>query len=170
MKKTIIIVIIILLAILCALAWLLMRKNQETSSVATVTIPSPVISPTSTLQIAAQPTGDTIDIGTSHGTVTVKNFYKSALGWEDAYLIFQKNATYELLYDTVDSSFVVSVVNGPLATTRAVAEAALLSALNITQSDACKLTVIVGIDPSVDRSFTGQALPLSFCVSNTFSK
>jgi hypothetical protein len=176
MKKTLIIVIVVLLVAGVALVGWFASKNQASSiPVSGPSVPteasSSVVSSTSVSQpTVSWPTGDTIDIGTPLGTVTVKNVYNTILGWEDAYLIFQQTSTYELLYDTVDSSFVVSINKGPLATTRPEAEAALLSSLGISQADACKLSVIVGVDPSVDSSLAGEALPLSFCVAGTFGQ
>lgn len=107
-----------------------------------------------------------MDIGTPSGVVTVNNVYRSILGWEESDIIFQKTSVYELLYDVDDSSFVVSIDAGPLLTTRPQAESALLSFLGVSRSDACKLAVVVGVDPSVDPSLVNKGFSLSFCASS----
>jgi hypothetical protein len=111
-----------------------------------------------------EPTGPSIVIHTTQGTVTVTNVYLSSVGWDEEYLIFKKTSSYELLYDVDDSSFVVSIQKGPLQKVRQDAEQAFLFSLGITPSEACKLKVVVGVPRSLDRSMAHKALPLSLCV------
>ena len=163
LKKLLIIIIIV--ALLGIGAWFyfqnLPTQNNSgiTGNVASGTLPaiSVVALPTSTML------ADMVAIGTSKGTVVVKNFYRTGVGRDEEYLYFESSSAYSLLYDTIDSSFVVSISGGPLSETRSVAEGALLSALGVNQTDACKLTVVVGVSSDVDPSLAHRALPLSFC-------
>jgi hypothetical protein len=111
--------------------------------------------------------GNTIDLGTSAGTVSVKNIYNFIINWEDEDIIFQKTGTYELSYDVDDSSFIVSINAGPVSTTRPEAENALANFLGVSTADACKLNVVVGVDPSVDASLANQGFPMDICASST---
>jgi len=116
------------------------------------------------------PLGGAIFIGTSQGIVTVNNFYKNIIGQDEEYDILEQSAGYDLLYNTEDSSFVISIKKGVLAQIRPQAEQAFLNMLGISTGDACKLTVVVGVDAAGDPSLANQALSLSFCAASTFSQ
>ncbi|OGY99725.1 MAG: hypothetical protein A2945_01860 [Candidatus Liptonbacteria bacterium RIFCSPLOWO2_01_FULL_52_25] len=113
----------------------------------------PVAGVPTSLQV---PSGDVIQIGTSHGIIEVKNFYRNIVAYESEFLIVVRTADYEITYDTTRSSFYVAVLvsTGP-ALTRG--EEALLGLLGVTQSDACKLDVAEGLAGSPGSG------PLSFC-------
>ena len=110
-----------------------------------------VSAPISGLPAATQvPSGDTIQIGTAHGIVTVKNFYKNVVSSEDEFLVLQQTADYEITYDTSRSLFYIDLTSG--ATARSAAEASFLSLLGISQADACKLGATEG-PPTGSLSF-----------------
>ena len=108
------------------------------------------------------PKGDTLSIGTARGSVTMKNFYASALGATEQFVIIKRTDAYELNYDTYTSGFSIIIIKAPMEQNRATAEAAFLDVLDISKSDACKLNVWVG--SSIDNN-SGQNLHLSFCGS-----
>ena len=121
-------------------------------------------------QMYGAPTSATITLGTSQGSVTMNNFYQSGLGAQEQYIILKQNAAYEINYDTYVSMFYLYVAQAPYDANRAQAENDFLTILNISRTDACKLDVEEGENPSIDQSLTNQALPLSFCASSTFSQ
>jgi hypothetical protein len=112
------------------------------------------------------PSSTTITIGTVNGAITVKNFYASALGAEDEFVVLVRNSAYEITYDTSVSSFYIGIHKGPLADVRVQAETDFMNQLQVSQLDACKLDIIEGVDASVDPSLAGQKLFLSFCSTN----
>lgn len=162
MVKKIIIGIIIIIVGAALLAWFWPHQNPNGTgenpaggnSAQPFDIPA---------QTSGFPTGATIAIGTPHGTVTVKNFYQTVTQSEEAYLIFANMPDYQLLYNPNNGSFIVSINAGPFQKTQPEAEAAFLAALGIGKTDACKLSVTVGLAANVDPNLAGQALPLSFC-------
>lgn len=171
MKKVLIILAICAIIGVGLIIWFLLKGSTAGNNVANTNSASGTQA-TSTSFVAMPPkapAGDTIAIGTGHGVITVKNFYKNAVGQEEEYVIFERSAGYDLLYSLQDSSFVVSIKSGTLSQVQPQAEQAFLSDLGISQSDACRLVVVVGVNPSVDPSLANQALPLSFCASSTFS-
>ena len=120
---------------------------------------------------ASFPSGSTFDIGTSQGTVTVNNFYKT-----DAYItqdqqtvVLSENDNYTIVYNRDDSGFIIALlsVSGSLQGARNTAETAFLSQLGITESDACKLNVNERV---LDQSSPddGELMGLSFCSNGAF--
>ena len=107
-------------------------------------------------------------LGTPHGAVTVNNFYKTALGAEDEFIIIAKNSNYEINYDTNDSGFDLDIKQPPFDANRASAEENFLSVLGVSKSDACKLTVAVEAEVAADPNSKRESFPLSFCASSTF--
>jgi hypothetical protein len=165
MKKTILIVAaVIVLMIIGVLVWMYSQNQAAPAPIVGEnplgTLPGVV---TGTVPLPASEQGPTISIGTPQGTVTVNNFRKTVLAEDEEYVTFANAAGYQLIYDTDTSAFVVDVTAGPLTTTRPAAEAALLNVLGVSESDACKLAVTVGVEPSVDPTYANQALRLSFC-------
>lgn len=112
------------------------------------------------------PAGDAITIGTAHGSVTMKNFYKNAAivsPGEGALII--DNAAYDVSYSAYDSSFAISLLQTPVMSSRAAASTAFLQSLGISEQDACKLKVTVEAPVSIDPQNAGIDLGLSFCSS-----
>ena len=173
MKKILIVFIILIIVGGGFFVWFLLKGSVPINSGKDNTVTQgvlPITSPATKESSLTVPAGDTIAIGTTQGIITVKNFYKNVVGWQEEYAIFKQSAAYDLLYDTEDSSFVVSIKSGVLSQVRPLAEQAFLDTLGISQNDACKLVVIVGVDPLVDPSLANRALSLSFCASSTFGE
>ncbi len=165
MKKILIIIaIIVVAAIVGTFIWSWRGTDQSTTGGGAQTaadVPNPGSSPP-----PAIPSGNTITIGTPNGAVTVKNIYKNFIGWEEEYFFFMKSADYDFLYDPNDGSFVVSVNAGPVSQTIPQAEASFLAALGIGKTDACKLSVTIGVSSTANPDLAGKALQLSFCNSS----
>jgi len=105
-----------------------------------------------------------IIIGTTHGSVSVKNFYISnpEVG-EAGTVIIEETQNYFIAYDTLSSDFWVAITGTPLATWRQAAEQDFLNILQINKSDACKLNVLQGILNDPNSQLQGIASSLSFC-------
>jgi len=70
---------------------------------------------------------------------------------------------YSILFGESDSSFTISLDAIPLDATRERASRDLLMMLDITEEEACKLNVQVGVTYYVDEALSGKDLGLSFC-------
>jgi|GEM_PF-2797292 len=77
----------------------------------------------------------------------------------------QSTATdgFELLYSAADNSFTVSIEKTPLRIYREKASEYFLKLFHVSQTDACKLHVLVGVPAEVDEKLAGKNLGLSFC-------
>lgn len=121
---------------------------------------------TSITPSAKIPSGDTVTIGTTKGSVIMNNFYKSALYIDQGQgaVVIQQTSTYSIIYNIPDSSFgVIIIPSSGSETGRQMAETAFLSTLNISEKDACKLTVYESITGGISGQQAGGSLPLSFC-------
>ena len=135
--------------------------NAGQKSAARVSENAPAPEPLS--KVASVPAGDALIIGTARGAVSVKNFYASAAGATEQFIVMKKNGSEEITYDTYTSGFSVFISAAPFEANRAAAESNFLEILEITKVDACKLNVWVGVPVSVDPAFAGRNLGLSFC-------
>lgn len=118
------------------------------------------------------PAGNSIAIGTSRGSVAMNNFYKNAdyIAQDQQAVVIQQTATYALVYNVSDSSFALTVFSTPFEIVRQAAENAFLSTLNISEQDACKLSVYEGVSGDMPDQYIGKTLPLSFCAASTFNQ
>jgi hypothetical protein len=168
MKKIIIVIVAIAVVILIAFGvFYLIQKNAANNTPASPTGILPPIS-TSTLTSSTTlvfPTSTTITLGTSQGSVAVKNFYQSAdyITQDQQTVAVKQTTDYVIAYNVSDSSFAIALLSTPLETARQAAEGAFLSQLGISQQDACKLTVYEGAPASISDQYIGEEFPLSFC-------
>ena len=111
------------------------------------------------------PTGDTITIGTAKGSVTVNNFYKSAvyIARDQKAVVIQQASAYNIVYDVSGSSFSITILLPQFEAPRQIAEAAFLNSLGVSEQDACKLTVYESILGDASNQYVSRSLPLSFC-------
>jgi hypothetical protein len=118
------------------------------------------------------PTGDTITLGTSQGSVTMNNFYKSAgyITQDQQAVVIQQSSAYSIVYNVPVSSFTLTISSAPPETVRQTMEGAFLSSLGISQVDACKLKVNESISSGVSDQYAGELFPLSFCATSTFGQ
>ncbi len=70
---------------------------------------------------------------------------------------------YEIIYFPATKSFLISILASPFETNRQLAETEFLRRLNITKTDACKLTVDITTPAFANESEAGQNFKLSFC-------
>ena len=109
------------------------------------------------------PKGPTLDIGTSGGSVRVKNFYLTALGIEEGHEVVLKDSpAYTISYLRRESNFWIILNSAPVASSRAAAEKDLLAVLDIPQTTACRLAVTVVVPTTVDPNAPPKSR-LSFC-------
>ena len=99
--------------------------------------PSSIVSPTNI------PAGNTVTIGTSQGSVMMNNFYKNAsyIAQDQNAVVIQQTVNYGIFYNISNSNFTITIFSAPVDAVRQTAEAAFLSSLDISQQDACKLSV-----------------------------
>jgi len=111
------------------------------------------------------PAGATISIGTSHGVVTMNNFYNNAayIDSNEQTVVIQQAPDYGIFYNISNSSFVITLLSTPLEAAQQTAESAFISSLGIPQQGACKLTVYESVPANVSSQYVGQSFPLSFC-------
>jgi hypothetical protein len=114
--------------------------------------------------------GEKIIFKTPRGDVSVNNFYKNPQtqvfeqGSPGEYAILVNSGQYTMDYRNEDRSFGI-VLNDPnLQVARRAAEKYFLEKLGITETQACKLVVSVGVPISVgDGNASGVDYHLSFC-------
>jgi hypothetical protein len=157
----IVIVIVIVLAVLVYAGFRLLGSGTTPVTTQPGTGGLPGVLPTAT---STPPTGETITIGTPQGGVTVKNPYKGAAEVHPNWgALSVSTDTYDMLYFSVDSSFLMTFKKMPFDQLRKVAEADFLERLGITREQACKLKVIEAVPYSVDPTLAGKSFGLSFC-------
>jgi hypothetical protein len=161
-------VAILLLAAVVALSWFLLRpttspmaEELETDGIIytgpeiTEYTPPPLTVP--------DPIGSTIDIGTSRGIVTVKNFFPAAIEKTDDFVVITSSDKYDILYFRGASTFLISLSATPITENKLEAERELLSILGIDETQACKLNASTGVPSYVDLERAGTSYGLSFC-------
>ena len=111
------------------------------------------------------PAGSTINIATSAGVVATKNFYRDTTYFapDQHAVVIRQAPDYDIVYDVSNGYFVVNMFLKPLDDTRRAAEAAFLETLNISEQDACKLTVHEFATGLASRTPPYNMFPLSFC-------
>jgi hypothetical protein len=115
--------------------------------------------------IAAPPiSGPTLTVPAKGGSLPVSDFTKHptsrVLG--DTTVIKQ-NDNYSIVYFSVDQSFLITILAEPVQANREAAEQEFLNNLQISQADACKLTVSLAVPAGVSEALAGQNYGLSFC-------
>lgn len=176
MKKIILITGVIVVVLGAGvLLWLFANKSgsplpSQTStssfSVSQTSTPSSTNNPSTLPSAPTQGSSvDVFSIATPQGTVLVNNFYKNAVQVfsDGSGALIIRDPAYDVLYFQPDGSFTISILKKPVLANRTQAESAFLQELNISQADACKLKVLVGVPISIDPQYSGKNLGLSFC-------
>ena len=105
-----------------------------------------------------------LEINTGKETISVNNIYKkSDKILSNNGVAFEDNEDYYIAYYPDDNSFTIVIHNRDVNLGREKAEIGFLNDLGITQEQACKLTVILGVPYSVSENLSGQNFGLSFC-------
>lgn len=114
--------------------------------------------------VGPAPAGDTIAIGTNEGTVTIPNFYAADPPVVDGdTVVIQSTDNYAITYDFLTSEFWLAIIGTPFQMYQQQAEQAFLTTMNLSEADACKLSVTSGVIYSAGNPLDGQSFPLSFC-------
>lgn len=166
MRRTTIIIILVVAAVAVAVAILFALRSAAPGASGPVGGGTGVTGVTSPPFVPPPaPTSTAITIGTTQGVVATKNFYTSAAGTsaDRTVVILQRTSAYVITYYVPDGSFNIFISQLPYETNRAVAEAALISLLGVSQADACKLNVTVGTSAAIDPAHAGTNEDLSFC-------
>ena len=110
------------------------------------------------------PEGETFMLPAPGVSVRVKNFYRSAVRVvEDIEVVIAETPDYRISYIRPFTLFIVNVWGERPGQTRFAAERALLTALNVSEQSACRLSVEVWLSPVPGLADGGKSLPLSFC-------
>jgi len=156
---------LVVLGIVLVIYFVFFFKNDSplTGILPSPTTPTP-LPPLPPTPPPISPKGDTLSIGTPSGIVEVKNFYNNPLqvNAENDVLVVRADA-YEMAYIAKDSSFILSITASPVGPTTLAAEKELLRVLDITEEEACRLNVSVGIPHFADPELSGKQYGLSFC-------
>lgn len=112
---------------------------------------------------APLPTGDQITLTTRKGSVTTKNFLKTAEDFGAGVYALSMMENYHINYYRPDNSFQIAILTRPAQTGRDQAEAALVEMLGITGQEACKLLVSLSVPFDVDPALVTKEFGLSFC-------
>jgi hypothetical protein len=170
-KKILIVVVVVIVLVLAGAVYFILTSGSSRGVQGTVGALPPIATGTTNLiSTSSFPSGDTFQIGTSQGVVTVKNIYKSNdyITQDQQTVVLVENDTYTTVYNRDDSGFIIALLSvpGSLQTARDAAEANFLSQLGISESDACKLAVDERV---LDKSspYDGELMGLSFCGSST---
>lgn len=98
--------------------------------------------------------------------VKVDNFYKQGTVIDtNGDVSVQKTKDFEIVYLAPFEEFIIDILASPFEVIRPQAEQAFLKQLNITQTEACKLTVSVSTTTTANPNDSGRRHPLSFCES-----
>lgn len=107
---------------------------------------------------------DKISITTNEGEIKINDIYKNPtelLPNND--VVFKENKNYSLYYYPNDQSFTITILSKNLQTARDEAEKNFLKELNISEKDACKLKIFLGMPFFVNKQMSGKNFGLSFC-------
>jgi hypothetical protein len=160
MKKILISAIVILTLLVVFTTLYNYQKNEGT-----VVIPLPVA--TSTSPVSAN---NIIEVNTPVGLVAIADI-RALPETKDVgggmYHIdgtqVNPDAGFAILYSTRDNSFSIAIEKKPISTYRDKASQYFLELFHVSELDACKLKVLVGVPAEVDQNLAGQNLGLSFC-------
>ncbi len=172
-KKTLIILGIVAALIVAGIVIFILIGRQSSGGNNNISTGGLPISSTTTSTVIISsttiPSGSAIMLGTSQGTVSVNNFYQNAdsITQDQQTVVLQDKPEYSIVYNVSDSSFIISILSMPLEASRQAAEAAFLTQLGISKTDACKLRVSEGVPIGVSDQYPGENFPLSFCGDST---
>lgn len=76
---------------------------------------------------------------------------------------FKETTSYSINYFPEDSGFIISISSPNIQVARDMAEKDFIQTLDISQADACKLTVSLAVPFSVNEKAAGINYGLSFC-------
>jgi len=155
MKK--ILIFTALLAIILITLILVRVSNQPSQNIPKTTpAPTQYIPP----PLPTIPTNDTLTIN----GIKVNNIYKDARDRTQAGDVdFSSSPNYSITYLPKYSEFIITIYQLPFEENRILAEKEFIKKLDISQQQACLMTVSISVPFSVDPEQSGIKFPLSFC-------
>lgn len=96
-------------------------------------------------------------------SVPVKDFTKDPQQVLEGTDVIIQNDNYSIVYFTKDKSLLVTILSEPVQANRAMAEQEVISRLNVSKEDVCKLTIALTVPAGVNAGLAGQNYGLSFC-------
>lgn len=112
------------------------------------------------------PNSETLLLSTATDPVTTANFYKTATKMIESTVYLSNSKNYSVLYFSRDNYFLIDLMGytvNELQKYRGEAEQVLLTVLNISKEDACKLKVQTNIGQTYNEELSGVDYGLSFC-------
>jgi hypothetical protein len=167
MRRALIFTVVIALVLgICLLAYLVFLRVKGKSPLPVLPLPpSPTIMPLHPPVVTPpQSIGDTITIGTTKGSVVVKNFYKSAVEVRDFGVLVRRTNEYDLVYFPGGSTFLMTISSQPVEAAVRTAEKEFIEVLGVNEQDACRLQVAITVPFSTDPAYAGKEYGLSFCI------
>lgn len=106
------------------------------------------------------PQGDTFELN----GVKMNNFYTGVVQvGQIGEVAFINKQQYKAVYFPLEKGFLVIITSIPFEDNRKLAEDDFIKTLNISKSDACKLTVYITTPEAYNPNEAGTNFPLSFC-------
>lgn len=173
--KIIINAFILIIVIICGVYFFLTKQTTPPHTQVmtppvmgtTGVIKQPEVKATTTPTNESMSNTDKITIPTNSGNVIVKNFYNNPQTYvfdKEKDALIKDHPDYQIQYLTQGNGFLISIINGKEPkNTRADAEKELLNILQITKSDACKLTMTVAVSKDISQNLAGPNYGLSWC-------
>lgn len=122
-------------------------------------------SPTSSSSVSGftAPMGERFTIQTPRGGVSVRNFYPLAIQTKEDAVLVSREFEFDIVYFRKAASFLLVIVEKPLAQVTQQAEQRLLEVLDISIQDACRLELAV--EDATNPGAPTKVMPhaLSFC-------
>lgn len=118
--------------------------------------------------VAARPSADAIQLPADQGTVVMDNFFKKSSTVNEGYDQYELGSDLNeaIRYDAVTNTFTLSINPATVAefeVQRVAIERRFLQLLNISENEACRLTVIIATAPAPDEPVSSKQFSLSFC-------
>ncbi len=137
-----------------------MKKNVLIILIASIVLLALVVA---VLVVLSRNSSSKMNINTQQGTVSANNVNQSAAYKYAGGATLESAVGYAISYDSASQSFNIAITKAPISQYRTAAEAKFLQDLGITQQDACKLNVQLGVTYDANPSLIGQNFGLSFC-------
>lgn len=105
-----------------------------------------------------------ISIGTGNNQVEISNILKDPIKtFPNSDVAYKRTDDYSFDYYAKDQLFIITITNPDIKNTRIKAENDFLKTLEITEDQACKLNIQLGVPYSINPDASGINYRLSFC-------
>lgn len=171
MKKIILIVGLLILIVLILIMTILVRNLEPVELAPDGSLPTGYTAERPDEFIPYDtPTSPFMDIKTTEGLITVRNFIMDEDVQElggGAYFLGSLNESGEepftMSYFAPDQSFAIALLKQPLMDTRVAAEKALQERLGVTEQEMCELSIRVGVPYVIIPTIANVDLGVSYC-------